>query len=104
MLVGGVVGIIYWSWYPEPTFGIVGVLPIMLLLIGVDLILGPLLTLIVYKHGKPGLKFDLSVIALVQVVSARLWRAHTLRRETALPGLCGIDRLEFVAQKATSTR
>ena len=98
MLVGGVVGIIYWSWYPEPTFGIVGVLPIMLMLIGVDLILGPLLTLIVYKHGKPGLKFDLSVIALVQIV-ALVYGAHTLYEEKPHYLVFAIDRLEFVAQK-----
>ena len=98
MLVGGVVGIIYWSWYPEPTFGIVGVLPIMLMLIGVDLILGPLLTLIVYKHGKPGLKFDLSVIALVQIV-ALVYGAHTLYEEKPHYLVFAIDRLEFVALK-----
>ena len=33
---------------------------------GVDLILGPLLTLIVYKYGKKGLALDLSFIALLQ--------------------------------------
>ena len=32
-----------------------------------DLVLGPLLTLIVYRQGKPGLKFDLAVIALLQI-------------------------------------
>ena len=98
MRVGGVAGITYWSWYPEPTFGIVGVLPIMLMLIAVDLILGPLLTLIVYKHGKPGLKFDLSVIALVQIV-ALVYGAHTLYEEKPHYLVFAIDRLEFVAQK-----
>ena len=98
MLVGGVAGITYWSWYREPTFGIVGVLPIMLMLIAVDLILGPLLTLIVYKHGKPGLKFDLSVIALVQIV-ALVYGAHTLYEEKPHYLVFAIDRLEFVAQK-----
>jgi hypothetical protein len=33
---------------------------------GIDLIVGPLLTLIVYKQGKPSLRMDLSIIALVQ--------------------------------------
>lgn len=98
ILVGGVVGIIYGSWYPEPTFGIVGVLPIMLMLIGVDLILGPLLTLVVYKHGKPGLKFDLSVIALVQI-AALVYGAHTLYQEKPHYLVFAIDRLEYVAQK-----
>ena len=97
LLVGCVVGIVYWFWYPEPTFGIVGVLPIMLMLIGIDLVLGPLLTMIVYKHGKPGLKFDLSVIALVQIV-ALVYGAHTLYQEKPHYLVFAVDRLEFVAQ------
>ena len=97
LLVGGVIGIVYWFWYPEPTFGIVGVLPIILMLIGVDLVLGPLLTMIVYKHGKPGLKLDLSVIALVQI-AALVYGAHTLYQEKPHYLVFSVDRLEFVAQ------
>lgn len=40
----------------------------MRIIIGVDLILGPLLTLIVFRSGKPGLEFDLSTIVTLQVV------------------------------------
>ena len=98
LLVGGVVGIVYWLWYPEPTFGIVGVLPIILMLIGVDLVLGPLLTMIVYKHGKPGLKFDLSVIVLVQI-AALVYGAHTLYQEKPHYLVFSVDRLEFLAQR-----
>ncbi len=90
------VGIVYWFWYPEPTFSIVGVLPIILMLIGVDLVLGPLLTMIVYKHGKPGLKFDLSVIALVQI-AALIYGARTLYQEKSHYVVFAVDRLEFVA-------
>jgi hypothetical protein len=34
---------------------------------GIDLVAGPLLTLIVYKVDKPSLRFDLTVIALLQL-------------------------------------
>jgi len=98
LVVGTVVGIVYWLWYPEPTFGIVGVLPIILMLVGIDLVLGPLLTMIVYKHGKPGLKFDLSVIALVQI-AALVYGANILYEEKPHYLVFVIDRLEFVAQK-----
>jgi len=97
LIVGGVVGIVYWFWYPEPTFSIVGVLPIILMLIGVDLILGPLLTMIVYKHDKQGLKFDLSVIALVQI-AALVYGSNTLYQEKPHYLVFAVDRLEFVAQ------
>jgi hypothetical protein len=97
LLVGSVVGVVFWLWYPEPTFGIVGVLPIILMLIAIDLVLGPLLTMIVYKHGKPGLKFDLSVIALVQIV-ALAYGTHILYQEKPHYLVFAVDRLEFVAK------
>jgi len=51
------------------------------IIVAVDLILGPLLTLIVFKAGKPGLKFDLSMIALVQflALSWGVWITYTQR-------------------------
>jgi hypothetical protein len=44
-------------------------------------VLGPTLTLVVFKKGKPSLKFDLSVIALVQAVclAAGVWIVFTER-------------------------
>ena len=40
----------------------------MRIIIGVDLILGPTLTFIVFKSGKPGLKLDLTLIGILQAV------------------------------------
>jgi hypothetical protein len=54
-------------WYPDLFFDTDGGWQGMRIIIAVDLILGPLLTLIVYKHGKPGLKFDLTCIATFQI-------------------------------------
>lgn len=54
-------------WYAPPLFSADQGATLNLLLIGVDLILGPLLTFIVFRAGKPGLRFDLGVIALLQV-------------------------------------
>ena len=39
------------------------------MLIIVDLIVGPGVTLIIFKYGKPGLKFDLTMIAAVQLIA-----------------------------------
>jgi len=60
--------IILFHWYPDFFYAIDGGWEGMRIIIGVDLVLGPLLTLVVYKSGKPGLKFDLSLIAILQVV------------------------------------
>jgi hypothetical protein len=54
-------------WYPPAYFHAAGADELIVLLIGVDLALGPLLTLIVFRVGKRGLKFDLSVIGILQL-------------------------------------
>lgn len=54
------------EWYPGLLFDTDGGWRGMRIIIGVDLVLGPLLTLVAYKAGKPGLKFDLTCIALLQ--------------------------------------
>lgn len=54
-------------WYPAPYFQVMDAQKYLLLMIGLTIGLGPLLTLVVYKPGKKGLGFDLLVIALVQI-------------------------------------
>ena len=68
------------QWYPEPLFSNDGGWRVIRIIIGVDLILGPFLTLIVFKAGKPGLKFDLTMIALIQAV-ALSWGVWTTYNE-----------------------
>ena len=68
------------QWYPEPLFSNDGGWYVIRIIAGVDLVLGPLLTLIVLKAGKPGLKFDLTIIALVQFV-ALSWGVWTTYNE-----------------------
>ena len=58
--------LVVFVWYPGFFFTIDGGWQGMRLITAVDLVLGPLLTLIVFKAGKPGLKFDLTVIGLLQ--------------------------------------
>ncbi len=60
--------VIFVLWYPGILFSVDGGWTGLRIVVGVDLVLGPLLTLIVFKSGKPGLKFDLSCIALAQTV------------------------------------
>lgn len=56
-------------WFPGPLFEAAGGVGLLYLLVGVDVVLGPLLTLIVFKSGKPGMKFDLAVIGTLQVLA-----------------------------------
>jgi hypothetical protein len=54
-------------WYPGPLFEASGGNDLALILIGVDVTLGPLITLIIFRSGKPGLKLDLAMIGALQV-------------------------------------
>lgn len=56
-------------WYPQPYFRLAGGAGLMLILIGVDVVMGPLLTLIVFNPAKKSLKLDLAVIAALQVAA-----------------------------------
>jgi hypothetical protein len=61
------IALILGVWFPGPLFEAAGGLGLLYLLVGVDVVLGPLLTLLVFKAGKPGMKFDLAVIGTVQL-------------------------------------
>jgi hypothetical protein len=56
-------------WYPPPYFQAGGGGRLLLLVAGVDVTLGPLLTLIVFDRRKPELKRDLTIIVAVQLVA-----------------------------------
>jgi hypothetical protein len=59
--------VVFFIWYPAPLHTAVGVTQIFLILLVVDITIGPLITFIVYKKDKKSLKFDLAVVALLQV-------------------------------------
>jgi hypothetical protein len=56
-------------WYPEALFVLAGAGTLMLILLGVDVVIGPLLTLIVFNPQKKSLIFDLIVIVLLQLAA-----------------------------------
>jgi len=68
-------------WYPEILFDTGNGWKAIAMIVGIDLILGPLLTLIVFNHNKSSLKFDLSVIALIQTAALiyGTWTIHQTR-------------------------
>ena len=62
-------------WYPWPLFEAMGGSGLLVILCGADVVIGPLITLIVFRQGKRGMKFDLAAIAFVQL-AALLYGAH----------------------------
>ena len=90
-----VIGMVFFVWYPAPLHTATGVTQIFLLLLAVDVVLGPLLTLIVYKTGKKTLIMDLTVIALLQL-SALGYGVWTVAEGRPAWLVFGGDRFELV--------
>ena len=72
--VSAVVGAILFAlirfvWYPDGLFAISGGSELALLIIGCDVVIGPLLTTLVFRRGKRTLRFDLAVIFLLQLAA-----------------------------------
>lgn len=79
-------GVIYFLWYPGFLFHYDGGLEGMKLIAGVDLVIGPSLTLLVYKIGKKTLRFDLACIAILQLVciGGGMWAVWQTRPVTVV--------------------
>jgi len=68
VIFSGLAYLVIFVWYPDFFFAIDGGWEGMRIIIGVDLVLGPLLTFVVFKSGKPGLKLDLTLIGIFQTL------------------------------------
>jgi hypothetical protein len=62
-------GLFWFVWYPFPLGEAVGGLQIFLLLLLVDIAMGPLLTLVVFNKNKKSLRIDLTVIGALQFLA-----------------------------------
>jgi len=69
IIVTTVLATMYLLWYPNEYFALMGGQKLIVLLAGVDVFLGPLLTLVVFKSNKKNLRFDLFCIGIVQIAA-----------------------------------
>lgn len=98
VIVGSVCALIFFVWYPHPYFQAVGAWGVLRILVGVDLVLGPVLTLILFKPGKWGLKFDIAFIACVQL-AALLYGVTVIYRERPYFNVFAVDRFVVYAHR-----
>jgi len=70
---------VYFIWFGQVFFDIGGAQEPLLMIACVDVVLGPIMTLIIFNPGKKGLKMDLTLIALVQI-SALSYGAYTIHK------------------------
>ena len=61
--------LVFKIWYPFPLAQALGVIPLFVMLIIIDIIVGPLFTLLIYKEGKKSLKFDLTTVIVLQIAA-----------------------------------
>jgi hypothetical protein len=66
-IAASVLAVMLEIWFPGKLFQAAGGNDLLFILVSVDVIIGPLITLAVYKQGKRGMKFDLVVIAILQL-------------------------------------
>lgn len=95
-LVGGaLLGLALWLWYPAALLQATGAARIAGLAALVVLLSGPLLTLLVFRAGKAGMRFDLVVIALVQA-GLLGYGLYTLAQGRPVFLVGAVDRFEVV--------
>lgn len=70
-------GVVYFVWYPQPFYIIHSVFDAVKIVLMVDLVLGPLLTFVIYNTLKPRAELfrDISFIVILQIVALG-WGAH----------------------------
>ncbi len=90
-----VICLVYLLWYPAPLAKAVGVTHIFLMLLAVDVVLGPILGFLVYKEGKKSLKFDLTIIILIQI-AALIFGIYNIAQARPIWIVYNTDRFELV--------
>lgn len=97
-IVGSVLLFMLATWYPGSLFRAAGGSHLVFILASVDVTIGPLLTAIVFKSGKKSLRFDLSVIAILQI-AALIYGVQTVYQARPIYFVFAVDRFEVVTAK-----
>ena len=94
-----VVTLMLMLWYPRQYFTAMGGDTLILILIGVDVVVGPLITLIIFDPKKKGLRFDLTVIAALQL-AALAYGVSVMFAARPVYNVFVVDRFEVIAANA----
>lgn len=98
VLAAIVATLLYTLWFPPPYFFAAGAGTLIPLLMGVDIAIGPLLTLVVMSPGKSRKlrRLDLSIIAILQLVAFG-YGFHVIYQARPVFIVGAVDRLVVVA-------
>jgi hypothetical protein len=87
--------LVFFIWFPRELLKATGGLDLFSVVMSVDVILGPLMTLVVFNPRKKSLKFDLAVIALLQI-GALAYGLYVVSQARPLYVVFTIDRFDVV--------
>lgn len=90
------IGLIITFWFPDSLMLVSNFKEIALLLISIDLVLGPVLTFVVFNPAKKSLKFDLATIAVIQI-SALSYGLFMLYQSHPVYIAFNVDRFTLVS-------
>lgn len=99
LLVSGLIAfIVFYAWYPYPYSFLSGGLELFLIIVGVDAVCGPLLTLMLYSPSKSRreLTVDLGLVVLIQL-AALSYGVHTVYDARPLFLVHEVDRFRVIA-------
>ena len=96
VVVGSVGLLMMLLWYPWPIFLAAGATGLLMLVSLCDVVLGPALTLVVYRPGKRSLRTDLTVIAMVQI-AALGYGIFAVYLARPVFNVFAVDRFELVS-------
>jgi len=96
LFAGLSIGSIIFFFFPTLFINITDFREVASIVILVDLVLGPLLTFIVFKPNKKSLRFDLTVIATIQIC-AFIYGAYTLYQIHPVYITFNVDRFTLVS-------
>lgn len=103
LVLSGALALVALVWYPAPLFWADGGREVIQLIAFVDVVLGPSLTLIVYQKGKKSLKFDLSVIATLQL-AALVYGSMTMYQQRPVFVAFAVDKLYTVSAEQVESK
>lgn len=96
-----IVGVMLFVWYPRPYFQAMGGAALILLMVGVDIVLGPIIVLIIFNPAKRYLRLDLALIAILQF-AALAYGLYVMFQARPVYNVFAVDRFEVIAANQIS--
>ncbi len=87
--------LVFFLLYPAPLAQATGVENLFILMLAIDVVLGPALTFIVYKKNKKTLKMDLLIIVIIQL-SALIYGIYAMYQGRPVWIAYTVDRFELI--------